>query len=78
MTDVSITYCKPCGYLKQAKEAEAELKTQLGVKTTLIPGKGGIFTVKVGDKIVVKKGLFSFPSTKQIVTAVAAAVKTSA
>ena len=77
MSDVSITYCKPCGYLKRAEDVSAELKQKLGVEATLIPGKGGIFEVQVDGKVVAKKKLFSFPDAAEIVKAVAGAVKTS-
>ena len=75
MPDVSITYCKPCGYLRRAEDAAAELKKELGVDATLIPGTGGIFQVQVDGKVVAKKRLFHFPDAKEIVTAVAGAVK---
>ena len=78
MPDVSITYCKPCGYLKRAEDVSAELKRQLGVDATLIPGKGGIFEVQVDGKVVAKKKLFSFPDATEIVKAVAGAVKAGA
>jgi len=42
MSEVSITYCKPCGYLRRAEDAAAELQKQLGVAATLVPGKGGV------------------------------------
>jgi selenoprotein W-related protein len=78
MPDVSITYCKPCGYLKRAEDVAAELKTKLGVDATLVPGKGGIFEVQVDGKVVAKKKLLSFPDATEIVNAVAGAVKTRA
>ncbi len=76
--EVSITYCKPSGYLPQAKAAADELKKQLGVETALIPGKGGIFRVKFRDKIVATKNVFEVPETSVVVKAVADALKTSA
>ena len=78
MSEVSITYCKPCGYLRRAEDAAAELQKQLGIAATLVPGKGGIFQVEVGGKVVAKKRLWHFPDAKEIVAAVADAVKTSA
>ena len=77
MPEVSITYCKPCGYLRRAEDAAAELQKQLGIDATLVPGKGGIFQVQVDGKIVARKRLWHFPDTKEIVAAVADAVKTS-
>jgi selenoprotein W-related protein len=78
MPDVSITYCKPCGYLHRAEDAAAELRKQLGISATLVPGRGGIFQVQVDGKVVARKRLWHFPDTKEIVAAVAGAVKTSA
>jgi selenoprotein W-related protein len=78
MTEVSITYCKPCGYLRRAEDAAAELQKQLGIAATLVPGKGGIFQVQVDGKVVAKKRLWHFPDAKEIVEAVADAVKTGA
>jgi selenoprotein W-related protein len=78
MSEVSITYCKPCGYLRRAEDAAAELQKQLGIAATLVPGKGGIFQVQVDGKVVASKRLWHFPDAKEIVTAVADAVKTRA
>jgi selenoprotein W-related protein len=78
MADVSITYCKPCGYLNRAEEAAAELKKQLDIDATLVPGKGGIFQVQVDGKVVARKRLWHFPDAKEIVAAVGDAMKASA
>jgi selenoprotein W-related protein len=78
MPDVSITYCKPCGYQQRAADAAAELRKQLGIDATLIPGKGGIFEVQVDGKAVARKKLFHFPDAGEVVAAVAGALKTSA
>ncbi|MGY4424921.1 putative Rdx family selenoprotein [Bradyrhizobium sp. JR6.1] len=43
MTDLSIIYCRPCGYEKRAREAAALLRDRLGLDAELVPGKGGIF-----------------------------------
>jgi selenoprotein W-related protein len=75
---VSITYCLPCGYKKRADDAAGELRRRFGIGATLIAGKGGIFEVKVGDRVVAKKGLIYFPETEEIVSAVASAVKAGA
>ena len=55
MTGVSIVYCKPCGYEKRATEAAAALRAKLNVTANLVPGKGGIFEVRVGDKVADKR-----------------------
>ena len=73
MTEVSITYCRPCGYEKRAKEAAALLRTRLGLEATLVPGKGGIFEVRLGDKVVARRAKGHFPDAAEIVAAVAAA-----
>ncbi|MCP1912096.1 selenoprotein W-related protein [Bradyrhizobium elkanii] len=73
MRDVSITYCRPCGYEKRAKEAAALLRERLGVDATLIPGKGGIFEVKLGDEVVARRTKGHFPDAAEIVAAVTAA-----
>lgn len=78
MPDVSITYCKPCGYQQRAADVAAELQKQLGIGATLVPGKGGIFEVQVDGKVVAKKRLWHFPDAKEIVAAVASAVRKSA
>ena len=78
MSEVSITYCKPCGYLRRAEDAATELQKQLGIGATLVPGKGGVFQVEVDGKIVARKRLWHFPDSKEIVKAVAGAVKTGA
>ncbi|KWV58739.1 hypothetical protein AS156_03010 [Bradyrhizobium macuxiense] len=73
MTDLSITYCRPCGYEKRAKEVAALLRERLGLDAVLVPGKGGIFEVKLGDKVVAKRAKGHFPDAGEIVAAVAAA-----
>ena len=50
MKSVSIVYCKPCGYLKRATDAAAALEKLPGVTATLVPGRGGIFEVRVGGQ----------------------------
>lgn len=49
MSNVSIVYCKPCGYEKRATDTAAALRARLKLDVNLIPGKGGIFEVRVGD-----------------------------
>lgn len=73
MSDVSIIYCRPCGYEKRAKDAAAALREQLAIDAKLVPGSGGIFEVKVGDKTVAKRAWLHFPDADEIVKAVAAA-----
>jgi selenoprotein W-related protein len=42
---------------------------------TLVPDTGGIFEVRVGDKVVAKRSMGHFPDEIEIVKAVAAAEK---
>jgi selenoprotein W-related protein len=46
------------------------LKTSLNLESTLIPGRGGIFEVRVHEKVVAKKTMFGFPSPEAVVKAV--------
>jgi len=75
MADVSITYCRPCGYEKRASDAAAALRDQLMVTANLVPGTGGIFEVRVGDKVVAKRAHGHFPDAREIVEAVSGALK---
>lgn len=43
------------------------------MEAKFVPGSGGIFEVKVGDKTVAKRGRLRFPDANEIVKAVAAA-----
>jgi selenoprotein W-related protein len=64
MPEVTIVYCKPCGYLTKAEAAAAALQRELGVTATLEPGKGGVFQAQVNGVAVIarKKGYFPTPS----------------
>lgn len=74
MQEVSITYCAPCGYEKRAREAAAELVQKLALSPELVPGKGGVFRVAVGDHVVATRSKGYFPSAEQIVEAVRSAL----
>jgi selenoprotein W-related protein len=74
MAQVSIIYCRPCGYEKRAKDAVAALRSQCALDAELVRGTGGIFEVKVDGRIVAKRGRGHFPSSEEIVAAVSAAV----
>jgi selenoprotein W-related protein len=73
MSDVTIIYCRPCGYETRAKQAAAALRQHLALEASLVPGKGGIFQVKVGDRIVASRSKGHFPGPDEIVAAVTAA-----
>lgn len=74
MTDISIIYCKPCGYERRAADAAAALQRDLNVAAKLVPGSGGIFEIKVGDKVVASKASGRFPEHADIVAAVKSAL----
>jgi selenoprotein W-related protein len=75
MSDVSIIYCRPCGYEKRVKDAAAALRERLAVAARLVPGTGGIFEVRVGEETVAKRSKGHFPDPAEVVAAVAAARK---
>ncbi|WP_457797103.1 SelT/SelW/SelH family protein [Methylocystis sp. S23] len=75
MNDVTITYCKPCGYEKRAKEAADALKGNLSVAARLVAGKGGVFEVRVNPEIVARRVKGQFPDIDEIVESVSKAVK---
>lgn len=73
MSDVTIIYCRPCGYEKRAKEAAEAVRENLALGSTLVPGKGGVFQVKLGDQIVASRTRGHFPGAAEIVAAISAA-----
>ncbi|WP_407158385.1 SelT/SelW/SelH family protein [Bradyrhizobium sp. STM 3557] len=73
MSDVTIIYCRPCGYEKHAKAAAAALRRHLALEASLVPGKGGIFQIRVGDKVVASRSKGHFPDEDEILAAVKAA-----
>lgn len=74
MTEVDITYCRPCGYEKRAREAAEALKTALQLDARIHPGGGGIFEVRVNDAIVAKRTRGHFPNAAEIVELVSRAL----
>ncbi|UGT43369.1 Rdx family protein [Nocardia yamanashiensis] len=74
MSEVVITYCKPCGYLKHARAAAEALDSRLGIEPVLTPGSGGVYRVTVDGAVVAAKSRQGFPSPDQIVTAVAESI----
>jgi len=51
------------------------LKKELGIEAELVPGDRGEFTVWVGGRMVARKGLLFFPKDRDVVRAVAGALK---
>lgn len=55
MTSVGVEYCDPCGFIDRATETQTQIlescdETVDGVE--LVPGKDGIFEVRVDDVVV--------------------------
>ena len=61
MEKVRITYCKPCGYGKRAQRLASALRA-VGLDAELVAGKGGIFEVAIGGKVVAQKTRAGFPT----------------
>jgi selenoprotein W-related protein len=78
MSQVSITYCRPCGYERRAREAAAALQERCELAVELVPGSGGVFRVMVGDKTVAQRAKGQFPSSEEIVAAVTAELRRAA
>ena len=76
LPSVRITYCTQCQWLLRAGWMAQELLSTFGTdlgEVTLVPGTGGIFQVRVGDKTVAERARSHFPGADEIVKAVAAA-----
>ena len=65
MSNVSIVYCKPCGYEKRATDTAAALRARLKLDVNLIPGKGGIFEVRGGDQWSPSERRNTSPTTRK-------------
>ncbi len=56
---VEITYCAPCGYLPTTIDVAKALLTRLPRQVdelSLVPGKGGVFDIRVDGELVHSKG----------------------
>jgi selT/selW/selH-like putative selenoprotein len=74
LTMVSIFYCVTCNYLPQAKNAADALREALGIEAVLIRGHSGRFEVEVDGSVVIAKGKSGFPTSREVVEAVARAL----
>jgi selenoprotein W-related protein len=70
MQPVTITYCKPCGYLKRAAEVANAIEATFGIAPALVPGGGGIFEVRLGEAVVARRTKGHFPGPDEIVAAI--------
>ncbi len=68
---VTIFYCVTCNYLPQATEAADALREALGIEAVLVRGHSGRFEVEVDGKLVLAKGKGCFPTSRDVVEAVA-------
>ena len=60
--------------MPRATGAAAALKEELGLTAELIRGRGGIYVVRVGDRVVCRKDLSGFPTEDEVVEAVRTAM----
>lgn len=75
MSEVTIVYCRPCGSERRAKDVAAALRERLGLGARLVPGTGGVFEIRLGEKTVARRAKGYFPGPDDAVAAVAAARK---
>jgi selT/selW/selH-like putative selenoprotein len=68
---VTIFYCVTCNYLPQATGAAEALREALGIEAVLVRGHSGRFEVEVDGKVVLAKGRGRFPTSREVVEAVA-------
>ena len=71
---VTIFYCVTCNYLPQANAAVEALREALGVEAALIRGHSGRFEVEVDGQVILTKGSRGFPTSRDVVEAVARAL----
>jgi selT/selW/selH-like putative selenoprotein len=71
---VSILYCVTCNYLPEARGAVEALREALGIEAVLIRGHSARFEVEVDGVVVVAKGASGFPTSRDVVEAVARAL----
>ena len=66
--DISIKYCREWNYLPEASRVEKELDAAFSdVSVELIPGHGGVFEVKLDDKLIyTKSDTGRFPDAGEI------------
>lgn len=66
---VTITYCKPCGYLPRARAVAAAVEDALGLPCVLEAGAGGRFEIAYGGAVVARRTRAGFPSPVEVVEA---------
>jgi selT/selW/selH-like putative selenoprotein len=71
---VSILYCVTCNYLPQARSAAEALHEALGIEAVLVRGHSARFEVEVDGVVVLAKGQSGFPTSREVVEAVAHAL----
>lgn len=68
---VTIFYCVTCNYAPQATAAAEALREALGIEAVLVRGHSGRFEVEVDGEVVLAKGTNGFPTSRDVVEAVA-------
>lgn len=67
---ITITYCALCNWLLRSGWMAQELLSTFGEDlgaVTLVPGRGGIFTIKLDDKVIWdRKTDGGFPDAKEL------------
>ena len=66
--NVSIKYCSEWNYLPNASRVEKELNAAFSdISVQLVPGHGGVFEVKLNDKLIyTKSDTGRFPDADEI------------
>ena len=54
--NVTILYCRPCGYRTRAESLAGELRSRFGAQVSLEEGGFGQFDVLLDDELVASKG----------------------
>lgn len=74
MPQVSIVYCKPCGYLKKAQAVASALERELGITAVLEAGRAGAFEARIEGVPVIQRRRDYLPGPADVVRAVRAAL----
>ena len=67
MKKAVITYCGEWNYKPEADRVSAEIENAIGIKPEIVKSRGGVFDVKVDEKIIFSKSnVFRFPKPGEI------------
>lgn len=68
---ITIFYCVTCNYLPHATAAAEALHEALGIEAVLVRGHSARFEVEVDGEVVIAKDTAGFPTSRDVVEAVA-------